>query len=117
MRPAPTTSTRNRPLVVVSVDMARSSIRCRAASWLRQRLLEIGPNVVDVLYADAHAQQAQIDVRVPGVLLATLDRGLDAAETGRRDHDLDALTHPVCGLGAVAHDERDHRTRARIAHF
>ena len=59
--------------------------------------VEVVPEVVDVLDADAHAQQAGIDVGVAGVLLAALDRRLDPAEAGGGHEQAHGVAHGVGG--------------------
>ena len=58
-----------------------------------ERRLEVGPQVFDILEPDAHAQEGRVDVGVSGVLLAPLDRGLDAAETGGRHDQPSTASH------------------------
>ena len=78
-------------------------------------LLEVGPEVVDVLDADGHPDEALGDGR--GLALpapAALERRLDAAERGGVHPQRRGVGEQVGGLGGRQHG-RDDRTEARVA--
>ena len=74
-----------------------------------QGLLEVGPEVLDVLAADAHADQAGRDVLLAGEGAAALHRRLHAAEARRVPDDLGR------GAGAVARRRRRPRV-SKLTH-
>src|SRR3954471_10082418 len=75
--------------------LATGRRRSAARGLRRQRLLEVCPEVLDVLAADAHADQPVRDVLLARVDAAALLRGLDAAQARRVPDD------PDRGAGAV----------------
>src|SRR5215208_1373897 len=93
--------------------------RLSGALWLvvfsrgRKCLLEGGPEVLDVLAADADAQQVVWDhATFGGVAGAALERGLDAAEAGRVGADGDGLYEGIGAGGAPADAEGEHEAVA-----
>src|SRR3954454_19227874 len=89
------------------------ALRLVVLSGGRKCLLEVGPEVLDVLAADADAQQVLGDDASFGrVAGAALERGLDAAEAGGVGADGDGLYEGIGAGGAAADAEGEHEAVA-----
>src|SRR4051794_26507272 len=100
-----------------AVSLARAVARATAcaALWLavlsrgRECLLEVGPEVLDVLAADADAQQVVGNDGAFGrVAGAPLERRLDAPEAGGMGAEGEGLDERIGAGGAPANAEGEH---------
>ena len=72
-----------------------------AAFHPADRLAEIGEQVVDVLDADAHADESRRHVCIACVLLTTLHRRLDTTEARRTHDEVRPVAHGVGRIGTA----------------
>src|SRR5205814_3020252 len=116
---APRRRRRRKPRVPPTAP--RTGSRCAVSSGVRQGLIEIGDDVLDVLEADADADQPVADAGgAPrfGIELPVRGRrrvaheGLDAAEAGADPGQLERVAEPDGGVDAACDLEGEHAPEA-----